>query len=294
MVRERIELEKVVKLASRGLAHNLSEKHPRLQGMEDYLDKYLLNKKALRGWVYSIIKTLNKKQRQQYTSEDIALRLINDIQNNPNITDLYLTERGKESILRKYERVVKEKKFGFIPWGKGILRIVQDIGAPKIDKYINEAVSEFGELNYLAQKYRGALTPKIENLLNGMYSLGFAYEAIDVMQHYKDLSVRDANKWRESVKSSLKRGKEEIKTGISETVSRYAASLLLIASFLLLGFSAGHMTGFAIAGNKIDSAYPIGAGFILLIIAFCFSFLKRKKKQVKQARKKAGRKIKKK
>ena len=83
--------------------------------------------------------------------------------------------------------------------------------------------------------------------------------------------------------------KEKHKLGDLLKYSRTAIpAVLLIASFFLLGFSANNMTGFAIAGNNIPSSYPIGAGFALLIIAFCLSFLRKKnKKQAgKPARKK--------
>ncbi len=58
----------------------------------------------------------------------------------------------------------------------------------------------------------------------------------------------------------------------------YLAYALVAAGIFLLAFSNAHLTGFVIANQTIDSAYPVAAGFILLIIALLLSKIKRDKK----------------
>jgi hypothetical protein len=87
-----------------------------------------------------------------------------------------------------------------------------------------------------------------------------------------------------------KKAQKGIRELVEETKRIAVTSILLAASFLLLGFSAGHMTGFVIASKEIPAGYPIAAGFILLIIALCLSFLRKKKTNKKQTKRRKGRK----
>lgn len=62
------------------------------------------------------------------------------------------------------------------------------------------------------------------------------------------------------------------------TKREYIPFGLAILGIGLLAFSNAHLTGFVIANNTIDAAYPIAAGFILLIIALFLSLIKNNKK----------------
>jgi hypothetical protein len=290
------DLSTIVKGVTKKIVTHIIEKHPRLKRQESYLKEYLLDKKAIEDAAKKEIEYLTK-QKNIYSPDDVIKHLTDCIEEYPGPSAgtkeegairSYLTERGKESILREYENVK-------VPWwltpARRIVRKFVGKHAKKIDRIIEEGIAEFIELKDLAQRYRGSLTPRIERLLKDMVPIGFAYESIDILQHYGDLKANQAYKWREAIRKSIKRGKEEMKEGLLEIISKYGTAFFLILGIFLLAFSAANISGFVIleSQTKIPAGYPIAIGFVLLIIGLFLSFRRgrtknRKLRQKKQAK----------
>jgi len=268
------DLEKIIYYTSQKIATDIVKKHPRLKGREDYLRQYLLDKNAVKNAIINTIEKFYKEKKDKISISEIASKVIEQVWENPKH---YLTERGKESILREYERIEFPLHDKLKPWywgEKGKKRRKEKFirETTKLDQYITNAIYEFEELKYLAKKYDGALTPEIGKLLNNLYSLGFAYESIDVLLHYKDINAREALKFRDAIRKSIKKGRGEIRNKIEEIISESLNIIIFLTiGIAILGFSAAHITGFVIGNTHISSLYTIAIGFLSLLVALFLS-----------------------
>ncbi len=141
-----------------------------------------------------------------------------------------------------------------------------------------------GILGFFKQPYEVTKVGKIisvykQKIMEKFTEVYNKLEALEEKYAGKELGFVAKHKLKRDYKEAKRDIIRDLKEAIKYKPAAVAASVLLIASFLLLGFSAGHMTGFVIASNEIPSGYPIAAGFILLAIALCISLMRRKRKK---------------
>ena len=282
MAVSRRDLNNIVKATIVEIIDDVVLQNPRFKGKEDYLMNYLLDKKAIYGAADNAIQNLTPQQKRRMYPDQVTVGVVHSLNQNPR---QYLTERGKESILREYAGFTSPPQ----AQPRGLIGRLRGFGARRfqghargVDGTVNAAAGKFVELKYLAEKYDGAITPETETLLTDMYRLGWAYESIDVLQHYKELKPHEANKWRAAVRSGLKKGGKEFEKTLYEIVQKYTKLITFLLGTSLLAFSSSNITGFAVAGRDISPSYTIGAGFILLLIALFLALLPRRKREKNQ------------
>lgn len=225
---------------------------------------------------------LKRMQKRGYDDEKIQSRVYEGISGGK-----YLTVRGQEILLKnrlKYNPTLLQK---IIHPVHSIKRVVNPSYSEKVIHAVTE-IMQYAEAGGLKDQIPEWLVNDAAKLQD-LYFLGTAtkiFEDYGLMSksEARNLEYLADKKVRSEGEAVIRKTKEEIKKYGAKTpgAAAVAASVLLIASFLLLGFSAGHMTGFVVAGNKIPAGYPIGAGFILLLIALRLSFIRKKGKKQQQ------------
>lgn len=245
--------------------------HTKESGLVHYIDEVKVD---------NAIKCMQKKGSN---AAEIKQKIATEIANG-----LYLTDAGKKVFLR--ERINERKEQGLLYKVTHPLQTIKSYLAPKPADNVLRAAGKLYEL--IKMSGEEVVPEKVKESILKLKAYDFLHPALAIMKEEKikgfnyETAMRFAEKEIKKYGRQMTEGIEEMAKGAA-----VASAILLLASFFLLGFSASHMTGFMIATNKIPAGYPIGAGFILLIIALCLSFLRRRKKpKKKQSKTRKGRK----
>ncbi|MBS3090434.1 hypothetical protein J4433_01550 [Candidatus Pacearchaeota archaeon] len=237
--------------------------HTKESGLVHYVDEAKVDK---------AIKYMQKKGR---SAAEIKQKISSEIANG-----LYLNTAGKKVFLR--ERTEEKKEHGLLYKIEHPVQTIKSYLAPRPVDNILRAAGKFYDILKMGGDFA---SEKFKNAVIKLNQYDFLHPILQIAKEEK-LKGINYNQTLKSINENIKKYGKDMTEGIKEMAKEYVpakvtASILLIASFLMLGFSASNLTGFAIAGNKIPSGYPIGAGFVLLAIAFCLSFFKRKPKKQK-------------
>jgi hypothetical protein len=222
---------------------------------------------------------INRMEKGGYSAEEIAKKIYEGI-----IGGKYLSEEGQETILKsglKHRPTALEKMV------HPIYTLKKTVNPSYTDKIVNLAtdIIQYAEAGLMKEANIPEGVVEEAAKIKDLYALG---ATIKVFEEYGLMNKSEAKNLYDSVEKKIESGGKEIIKKTKEELKKYgiATSVLLTASFLLLGFSASHMTGFAIASKQISPEYPIAAGFILLIMALCLSLFRKKPKKDKRKIKK--------
>lgn len=256
----KVDLEELLKKVEQGaIDRGVYELlHGETKGFAEYIDNEKIDK--------AVNEAIGKnKSLSQSDLVEIQKEIINGIKGGK-----YLTEKGKKIILQEAiepKSLLEKIKYAFS--GSSL-------------SYVSKAAKVSSQL-YDLIKLGGYNLPELEEKANELKNLGFYKAAVGILKEEGLLKGYDVHSYRKEVEKNAKKGLNELTEIVKYKAFPQAASIIImITGVLMLAFASANISGFAIAGTNVDSAYPIAIGFILLVISLFFSVRKHKTKSKKR------------
>ncbi len=241
----------------------------------DFVKKY--KKKGLESEVNQA--PTESKERERLLSrfyENLYKELYKKIKEESKKSTSYLEKRLGSLLAKEYEKF--DKKYSDVL--KGIERYTKTMnkykeqGMPQ-DKILNSPAMEHYKYALIySNELRAGMNAvkKAESDLKEWFDK-YGMPLAGISGYFKrKRALIELGKYKE-------RAKKELYEATGDVYKKMTAAIILaLTSSILLTLSTANITGFAIANKTIESAYPVSAGFILLIIAL-FLLLKNPKRK---------------
>lgn len=210
--------------------------------------------------------------KKGYSPQTIKYDLANKIYSK----GAYLRNNAKEVLINR--------RLEYQPYGKwsAVRHPIATLKHKINPSYLDNVLSAASEIYDFAKVggHLENLSPKLAESVTELKNLDF----YDAMVHIlRDKGLIWGSVAREAKHAIRKKAQKGIQEMVYET-KKLSLTPIIIFSFaasVLLTFGIANITGFAIANKTIKSAYPISAGFVLLIIVL-FLLLRNQKRKTSQ------------